>query len=92
MVGSRFMTLPMHGCCVFIENLHPVHTCICTAGFRMSCVYHRKRNKTSTIVWPAFQNRKDTQVGYPVNYLLAFTSSSDSGWKKSCQFKDGRQC
>ena len=54
MIGTCFMTLPMHCCCIFIKNLHSVHTDIYASCFRMSCMNHWKSDKTTTIVWPAF--------------------------------------
>src|SRR5690348_8590982 len=60
-LGSYFLTLPVHARGALVVDLHAVHADVALPGSRIARDDAWERNEASTILRPAFQNGKVKQ-------------------------------
>ncbi len=64
MICPCLVSLPVHSRGITSEYLHPVHSDIWPSGHRVNRMNHRKRDKPSSVVRPAFQDRQYWKIRF----------------------------
>jgi len=74
---AGFVHMPVHSGRTLREDLHPVHTHVANAAFRIDRVNQRERNETPAVERPALQNREFREPDFVAraDHLLARPTS-----------------
>jgi hypothetical protein len=74
MFGAYFMLVPVHTGKCRAKYLHTIHTNVSGIGDGVFCVNNGKRNKGSSILWPAGNNREFGNIRCGHDHFLTSTS------------------
>ena len=77
MPGTYFVFMPVHSGKRGSQQLHPVHTDISYAGFRILGMNNRQGNEGAAIFWPTGNHRQFVEIGRSNNHFLAGSPAPD---------------